>query len=111
MNRIRVYCASEVPARSVAKISSYSMSSRKFTIVKPNADNLSLAYLCFVPELIPAGGTGYAYLNGVAVIDYSGSVSPGDKVGTKSGSWEVQQSDAGNMICVGTESGYALVVI
>jgi len=97
MDQIKIQCTSAIPALSIAKISSYSAANQLFTVIQPDADNLSLQKLVFVPEAIPADTPGWGMYKHIGVLKKSGTVVATDLVGSENGEWTVKTFTGGNL--------------
>lgn len=92
-----VICDEEsIPAGSLARIVSYNRKADCYLVKKPDAANISLSQLVWVPQAVPARTIGQGMLDfGSAPLLTDDNVKPGDSVGTAAGSWKARKGNNG----------------
>jgi hypothetical protein len=83
------------PTGGCARIISFSPTYDIFTIQRPNEDNQENTVIVGVD--MPFFSVGYVWIDGIHPVKWDGvgTVAMGDRLGSKSGSWEFQKCDGG----------------
>lgn len=98
---IRVKTTVEIPAKSFAVITGYSVPDLAFTVAKADSDNTGDAAV-IVPVGIPANKIGMAYQHGISLVQKTSgeTVAAGDRVGVGANSWTAKKSESGAWVVV-----------
>jgi len=112
---IRVYnnTGAEIPAMSFAKLLNYQVAYQYFIVSKPDADGLAAHKVVIIPEAIPNGKVGYAYIGGVGVVKATtaGQISAGDLVGTDENQWTAIEGNQFYVLTVDDSGSDDLLVV
>jgi hypothetical protein len=91
-----VICSEAIPANSLARIVSYNRHADMYLVAQPDADDLPLSQLVWVPQAIPALTPGLGLLDfGDASLLTDDNVKAGDTVGSKANSWKAKKGLVG----------------